>query len=56
MSNFAIIVGIGAFIVMIWVIRRAESCFGVLINIVLIGAAAIAVILLLSLVRKNFGF
>jgi len=56
MINWPIVVTIAAFIGLIWVIRRSETCFGVVINVVLLVAAIIAAVLLITVFHKNFGF
>jgi hypothetical protein len=54
-GNITLIVGIGTIISMVWAIRKAESCAGVVINATLVIIAGIAVLFLISAAGKSLG-
>ena len=55
-SNFIAVVGIGTFIGMLWMIGKADSCSGALLNGFLVCIAGIMLMLLVLLVGNYLGF
>ena len=56
MISWPIVAIIAIFLGLVWVIRRSQSCFGIVINVVLLVAAIIAVMVIISVFHKHFGF
>ena len=53
-SDIIVIVGIGIFLGMIWVIQQAKSCVGALIDVLLVIAVGVLVIYFLVIVNGYF--
>lgn len=53
-SDIVVIVGIGIFFGMIWVIQQAKSCVGALIDVLLVIAVGVLVIYFLVIVNGYF--